>query len=96
MAKNYIRKKRQVFWGVGLYYWTGQLQTIEVYTNYVIDKEYIMKGSYSGDLGAYAELGYEYQFQPKVNIGIKSQFFWIVSGSYPSSVALYPFVKLNF
>jgi hypothetical protein len=96
MSKNYIRKMSQLSWGSGLYYWTGQLHTIEVYPRYIIDRDVVLKGSYSGDLGAYAEMAYEYKFQPKVNIGIKGQFFWILSGSYANSVALFPFIKLNF
>jgi hypothetical protein len=96
IAKNYVRAKSQVSWGAGLYYWTGQLHTVQIFREYIIDREIIMKGSYNGDIGAYAELGYEYQFQPKVNLGIKGPFFWIVSGSYASSVALFPFIKLNF
>lgn len=96
MSKNYLRKKSQLSWGAALYYWTGRMHTVEVYGNYIIDRDMVWKGAKSGDLGAIAELGYEYQFQPKVNLGIKSQFFWIVSGSYPSSVTLFPFIKLNF
>lgn len=96
MSKHYMREKGQLLWGAGLYYWTGKLHTVEVYANYVIDQEITWKGSKNGDLGAYAEIGYEYIFQPKVNLGIKSQFYWIVSGSYPGSIALIPFIKLKF
>lgn len=96
MSKNYVRNKSQLSWGAGLYYWTGRLHTVEVLGNNVYDQDLVWKGGKNGDLGAFAELGYEYKFQPKVNLGVKSQFFWIVSGSYPSSVTLFPFIKLNF
>jgi len=96
MDKNYIKKSFQLFWGAGLYLLSSQQHTVEIYPAYLIDRENVMKGSYNAELGAYAEFDYEYKFQPKVNIGVKGQFFWIVSGSYPESVALFPFIELNF
>lgn len=96
MSKNYIRKKSQLSWGTGLFYLISQKQTVEVTSRYIIDKEFNGKNTRLNELGAFAELAYEYKFQPKVNLGIKSQFGWVVSGSYPEFVTLSPFIKLNF
>jgi len=93
MAKNYIREKSQFSWGAGIFFWSPQLHTVEIFTNYIIDKEF---NNGIDELGSYAELAYEYKFQSKVNIGIKSQVWYIVSGSYFNTVALFPFIKLNF
>lgn len=93
MAKNYIREKSQFSWGAGIFFWSPQLHTVEIYTGYIIDREF---NNGIDELGAYAELAYEYKFQPKVNIGLKTQVWYIVSGSYFNSVALFPFIKLNF
>lgn len=96
MAKNYIREKSQFSWGTGIFFWSPQLHTVEIFTGYIIDQEYNGKNSRLNELGVYAELAYEYKFQSKVNIGLKAQVWYIVSGSYFNSVALFPFIKLNF
>lgn len=93
MAKNYNREKSQFSWGTGIFFWSAQQQTVEIFTNYIIDQEF---NGRLDELGAYAELAYEYKFQPKVNIGLKAQVWYIVSGSYFNTVALFPFIKLNF
>lgn len=96
ISKNYIRNKNQFSWGAGLFMVTPQQQTVEVFSNFIIDREFTAKNSRLNDGGAYAELAYEYKFQPKVNIGIKGQVWFILSGSYFNSIALFPFIKLNF
>ena len=92
LAKNYFKKNNQFVFGFGLFFIRPSQQEVEIYPNFYINRE----RRKLDDLGAYAELGYEYRFQPKVNLGIKGQFFWIVSGSYPESAALLPYIKLNF
>lgn len=96
IAKNYNRGKMQFSWGAGLFMVTPQQQTVEVYSNFIIDREDNAKNSRLNEGGTYGELAYEYKFQPKVNIGIKGQVWFILSGSYFESVALFPFIKLNF
>lgn len=93
--KNYIRKKSLLSWGGGLFYIRPQQQEVEIFANAIIDTERNQKNSRLNDGGAYGELTYEYKFQPKVNIGIKSQVYFILSGSYFNSIALFPFVTLN-
>ncbi len=94
--KNYIRKKSLLSWGGGLFYVRPQQQEVEIFSRIIIDRERNHKNSRLNDGGVYGELAYEYKFQPKVNIGMKSQGFFILSGSYFNSVALFPFIKLNF
>lgn len=94
--KSYIRKKSLLSWGGGLFYIRPEQEEVEIFSNFIIDRERNQKNSRLNDGGAFAELAYEYKFQPKVDIGIKGQVWFILSGSYFDSVALFPFIKLNF
>jgi len=94
--KSYIRKRSLLSFGGGLFYIRPQQQEVEIFTNFVIDRERNYKNSKLNDGGAFAELAYEYKFQPKVNLGMKSQVYFILSGSYFNSAALFPFIKLDF
>jgi hypothetical protein len=91
LTKNYSRRKNIYSWGSGIFWLRAQQQEGEIYTGYVIFRERKLE-----DGGAYVQLAYEYRYQPKVHIGLKGQFFWILSGSYPESVALAPYIKLDF
>lgn len=91
MAKNYFKGSNQFVFGLGLFFIRPSQQEVEIYPNFYINRE----RRRLDDLGTYVELGYECKFQPKVNLGIKGQFFWILSGSYPESIALLPYIRLN-
>lgn len=95
-AKKIRLKRNYLSAGIGLYYLVSKVQRIEIYPGYVIDKEKIWKGAYDGEGGLFAEFGYEYRFQPKVSLGLKSQFYYTLSLVYPESVTLYPYVKILF
>jgi len=42
------------------------------------------------------ESGYEFKFQPKVHLGIKTQFYYTVSTSTAESITLVPYIHLLF
>src|SRR5687768_16999439 len=56
MNKAYPAKKHQLLWGAGLYIWSNYDHQVEIYSNFVIDREFrIVDFKKDGDLGAYAE-----------------------------------------
>jgi hypothetical protein len=89
-------KKNRFVVGLGLYYLVSKTQTVEIYPGYVISDEQIWKGSYNGELGVVTEVAYEYKFQPKVNIGLKGQFYYTITAAYAESVTLFPYIKILF
>ncbi|HEX4958564.1 MAG TPA: hypothetical protein VFV46_10330 [Lacibacter sp.] len=94
VTKKFNVNKGFITTGIGLYYLVSKVQTISVYPGFVSDHEQIWKGKYNGDGGAYIETGYEYRFQPKVHLGIKSQFYYTISLGYQESLSLYPYIKI--
>lgn len=83
--------------GIGVYYLDPRQQSIGY--GYGIPNYVGIYESQNGDLeeaGIFAELSYEYKFQPKVNLGIKLQGYYTATASYFESVAFLPFVKINF
>lgn len=96
-ADRKINSKNDLFlFGLGAYYLVSKTQSIEIYTQNVISNEQVWKGSYNGELGLFGEFGYEYKFQPKVNLGIKSQFYFTATAGYAESVTLFPYIKILF
>lgn len=90
--KKYPKREHQFSWGLGLYYIRSQQEEVEIspprfYQNLERNLE---------EAGSFIELAYEYKFQPKVNIGIKTQFYYTISTGEPESVTLFPFIKINF
>ena len=82
--------------GLGAYYLVSKTQTIGIYTRNVVSREQIWKGLDNGELGLFAEFAYEYKFQPKVNFGIKTQFYYTLTAAYAESFTLFPYIKIGF
>lgn len=85
--------------GLGLYYIRPQSQSIEYgrgIPNFFLDYERRYDNSKLEEGGAFIEFAYEYKFQPRVNIGMKGQFYYTLSAGYAESVALFPYVKILF
>ena len=93
-TKKFSIKKGFITTGVGLYYLASKVQTISISPRFVSDHEQLWIGEYNGEGGAYIETGYEYRFQPKVHLGIKSQFYYTISLGYQESLSLYPYIKI--
>jgi hypothetical protein len=91
-------KRNHIFTtGIGLYYLNPRQQEIEY--GYGMPSFITISESKNGALaegGVFAEAAYEYKFQPKVNVGIRGQFYYTLSAGYAESVALFPFIKINF
>jgi hypothetical protein len=69
---------------------------VEIFPGFVGDVEPEYKDSHSEEGGAFIEFAYEYKFQPKVNIGVKTQFYYTITAAYAESITLFPYIKLNF
>lgn len=85
--------------GLGIYYIRPKSESIEYglgiptfFSNY----EARYDNSRFEEAGSLVEAAYEYKFQPKVNIGIKTQFFYTISAGYSESVTLLPYIKILF
>lgn len=89
-SRKYQNGNNTFSWGGGAGYIISQMQRVEIYPGAYLDEEYNAR-----DLIAFAEMGYAYRFQKKVDIGIKGQVWWILSGSYFNSVSLMPYVRLD-
>ncbi|RYY43668.1 MAG: hypothetical protein EOO06_19380 [Chitinophagaceae bacterium] len=97
VRKNYSKTNNVFAWGFGLFYSRPKQEEIEIYQQGVINlTERTFKNSRLNEAGAFAELAYEYKFQPKVNLGIKTQFYYTITAGYPESVTLFPYIKILF
>ena len=98
--KFFTKNKNSLSVGVGPYYLaplTGKVFIAENSTGItVIVEESDPKDSYSAEAGAFVDFSYNYQFQPRVEIGVKSQFYYTISGNYAESITLFPYVKIKF
>ena len=91
-------KKNLFSFGLGLYYIRSQDQSIEYGTgipDFFINKEYNYKNSNEEEGGAFVEFSYEYKFQPRVSLGIRSQYYYTMSAWYAESITLFPYVKIG-
>lgn len=82
--------------GLGLYYLRPKTQVVEIFPGYVGDIEPQFKDSHEEEGGAVVEFAYEYKFQPRVNIGIKTQFYYTITAAYAESMTLFPYMKILF
>lgn len=95
LNKSFTNSKHIFSPGLGLYYIRPQQEDVEIYDPYFVTNiERNYKNSRLEEGGVYAELEYEYKFQPKVHLGIKTQFYYTVSTGESESVTLYPFIRI--
>lgn len=95
--KNYNKKNHVFSWGLGLYYLRPQQEEVTISPpRFFQNRERNQKNSRLNEGGSFLELAYEYKFQPKVNIGVKTQFYYTLSAGYPESITLFPYIKINF
>jgi len=99
VSRVFERKKQLFYAGLGLYYIRSQSEQIEYgrgIPNFFSNYESRFDNSRAEEGGSFVEFAYEYKFQPRVNIGIKGQFYYTLSAGYAESVALFPYVKILF
>lgn len=99
LSRVFERKKDLFHAGLGLYYIRYRSESIEYGTgipNFYSNYEARYDNSKEEEGGAFVELAYEYKFQPRVNIGIKTQFYYTISIASAESITLFPYVKILF
>src|SRR5690606_22417566 len=94
--KNIERKKNNFLFGMGLYYLRPKQEEVVIYPNFVQNRERDFQTSKLEEGGAFIEFAYEYKFQPKVNLGLKSQFYHTITSGEATSVTLFPYIKISF
>lgn len=93
--KCFTKNKHIFSPGLGIYYLRPQQEEVEIfYPNLVTNIERNYKNSHLEEGGVSGELEYEYIFQPKVHLGIRTQFYFTVSTGTAESIALYPCIKI--
>lgn len=95
IGKEVVKKKHRYSFGLGTYYLESYSHRIEVYSSRLIDNDNPSKGIYDGEAGLLSEAAYEYQFQPKVSIGIKGQFYYTATAVYAESITLFPYISIK-
>lgn len=95
--RSFKKGKNEFHAGVGLYYLRPKQEEVEIrQPNFFMNLERTYENSQLEELGSIIEAGYQYQFQPKVGLGIRGQFYYTISAGYAESVALYPFINITF
>jgi len=95
-AKQLMHKNHSLGLGLGLYYLLPKQEEVEITSAYFENFERDQKHNGLNELGTFAEFSYEYKFQPRVNIGVKTQFYYTITAAYAESVTLFPYVKILF
>ncbi|RXK57505.1 hypothetical protein ESA94_20865 [Lacibacter luteus] len=96
VGKEIVKRKHRYSFGLGIYYLESYLHKIEVYSSRLVDNENPWKGIKNGEAGLLSEAAYEYQFQPKVSIGVKGQFYYTATAVYAESITLFPYISVRF
>ena len=79
---NYLRPKQE---------------EVEIYfPSYFGNIERSYKNNRLEEGGLYAEFDYKYKFQPKVNLGVKTQFYFTATTGYAESITFFPYIKILF
>lgn len=95
--KNFKFKNHIFSPGLGLYYLRPKQEEVELYyPNYFANVENDYHFGRLEEGGVLAEFSYEYKFQPKVNLGIRTQFYYTASAGTAESITLFPYVKISF
>lgn len=98
LLKRFRSTKGSFQGGLGIYYLRSEQNEIEILKSMqaYLDTERAVAGYGLEEGGAMAEIGYDYYFQPKVAIGIKSAFYFTITTGEAESVILLPYIRLIF
>ncbi len=96
ISKKIGKKKHYFIFETGLYYLRESAETIEIFSNYVANVEPQFKDSKAEELGSLFSIGYEYKFQPRVHLGIKSQFYYTLTAATAEAISIFPYIKILF
>lgn len=93
--KNFEVKKHIFSPGLGIYYLRPKQEEVEIfYPGYVANIENDYHLGNLEEAGVFVEFSYEYKFQAKVNLGIRSQFYYTASAATVESITLFPYIKI--
>lgn len=93
----YEKKRHSFSTGLGIYYMKYRAQHIEYgYGRPNFFSIYEPRSSYNDEGGFLADLTYEYKFQPKVNLGFRTQLYYTASLASVESITLFPFIRISF
>lgn len=96
ITKKFEQKNQILSPGIGIFYSRSKQEEVQIiYPNSYLFQERNFKNSRLEEAGVYAELAYEYKFQTKVNLGIKTQFYFTISTGSPESLTLFPFIRIT-
>ena len=98
LRKRFKSSKGSLQGGLGIYYLRSEQNEIEILKSMqaYLDIERAVAGYGLEEGGVMAEIGYDYYFQPKVAIGIKSAFYFTITTGEAESVILLPYIRLIF
>lgn len=96
VGKNWNIKKNEIGGGLGFYYIRPKSERVDIYPRSFADYEVDFKRNNEEEGGFFAEFSYEYHFQPKVNLGIKTQFYFTASTGEAEAITLSPYIKIFF
>lgn len=97
LNKNFEVKRHVFSPGLGIYYLRPKQEEVEIfYPSYVANIENDYHLGNLEEAGVFVEFAYEYKFQAKVNLGIKSQFCYTASAATVESITLLPYIKIAF
>jgi hypothetical protein len=83
--------------GLGVYYLRPKQEEISIYyPSFFENIERNYQNSRLEEGGVFIHFAYEYKFQSKVNLGIKTQFYYTLTAGYAESITLLPYVKIIF
>jgi hypothetical protein len=97
-ANKKIDYQKSLFsFGLGGYYLRPKQEEISIYyPSFFENIERNYQNSRLEEGGVFIDFAYEYKFQSKVNLGIKTQFYYTVTAGYAESITLLPYVKIIF
>jgi hypothetical protein len=96
ISKTFEHKKHIFAPGLGIYYLRPKQEEVHIFTRAFVNVERDYHNSRLEEGGIFAEFAYEYKFQPKVNLGIKTQFYFTASAGTAESITLIPYIKISF
>lgn len=100
IGKKILNKKNVLIPSIGIFYSRSKQNEIDIYpingVYFVENVERNYKNSGLEEAGAFVDFSYEYTFQPKVNLGIKTQFYYNISSGTAESITLLPYIKVAF
>lgn len=82
--------------GIGVYYLRPQQEEVDVTSSGILWEERDYKYFRLEEAGVFVELKFEHSFQDKVEIGLKSNFYFTITSTNAESISISPYIKISF